>query len=226
MRISFLLSIVPLITFALGLPVPGVDVSSLEERDLPLLDGRSVEPVHVSDRERRDSSGPPLDFDSRSGETLAPEQSLFKKDSGEHLEPRVVGAVIKVAKLAVEGIMAIVNHVKAKIEQEKEMRNTWTQWLITNVKAKLGPHWNALIIHPKHTYKFAGVQGKDWYHKHLDFKNSVLPGTTTGYDLYWFKEGEVLSKGDGGFLNWCYMGLVKSKQILGPRRTVVKFGRP
>ena len=63
------------------------------------------------------------------------------------------------------------------------------------------------------------------------------------YDLYWFKEGEVTSKGDGGFLNvgsswyipwldglsrfqWCYEGIIKSKQLLGKKRTVVKFGRP
>ena len=113
MRISFLLFIVPLITITLGLPVPGADVSSIGERDLPLLNGRSIE--------HRDNGGPPIDPDPRSGETLAREQSLFKKDSEEHLEPRVIGAVIKVAKLAVEGIMAIVNHVKAKIEQEKEV---------------------------------------------------------------------------------------------------------
>lgn len=121
MRISFLLSIVPLISLTLGLPVPGTDVSSLGERDLPLADGRAIEAVHVESKERRDSDGLPPDLGSRSGITSTQGQSLFKKDSGEHLEPRVIGAVVKVAKLAVEAIMAIVDHVKAKIEQEKEV---------------------------------------------------------------------------------------------------------
>ena len=61
-----------------------------------------------------------------------------------------------------------------------QMRNTWTNWLITKVKEKIGPKWNALVIHPKHDYKFAGVKGKDWFHKHFEFKNSVIKGTTTG----------------------------------------------
>ncbi|TEB36696.1 hypothetical protein FA13DRAFT_1810329 [Coprinellus micaceus] len=243
------------LTLALPVP-EAPTISALQDRDLTLIDGRATGPVEFYDErsvgsdsfderafeddyaveerdfepdydvEERDFDESPLDLELRSEGEPVQQPSLYRKDAGDQVEPRMAGAIVQGAQALAEGIMAIVKLIKGKVAKEKEMRNTWTQWLIAEVRKKIGKNWNALVIHPKHEYKFAGVKGKDWYHKHFEFKNSVIKGTTTGYDLYWFKEGEVLSKGDGGFLNWCYNGLIKSTQILRKKRTLVKFGRP
>ena len=143
MRISLLLPIIPLITFTLGFPVPQSGVSSLEERDFDLFEARAIEVAEYEERdfetvddrsfgnyyeiEERELDDPPLDFESRSD---PPEdQSLYRKDSGDHLEPRLAGAIAEGAQMLVEGIMAIVNLVKAKVEKEKQVRTgiltTW-----------------------------------------------------------------------------------------------------
>jgi hypothetical protein len=60
-----------------------------------------------------------------------------------------------------------------------QMRSTWTQWLIQEcVKKRKG--WDYLVVHVKHKMKAFGTKGKDWFHKHFEFKNTAFAGTTTG----------------------------------------------
>jgi hypothetical protein len=102
--------------------------------------------------------------------------------------------------------MAIVNHIKEKIEKDKSVRlslyrtsesieytcthtetidtskarSAWTQWLVQECRKKKGK-WDFLVVHVKHKMKCAGQRGKDWFHKHFEFKNTNLGlGTTTG----------------------------------------------
>lgn len=74
------------------------------------------------------------------------------------------------------------------------------------------------MCHTKHTTKFDGQKGKDWGHRHEEFKVSF--GKTIGYvrvscliripnlivppdsyEIYYFKSGTFTRQGDGGYLN-------------------------
>ena len=136
MRISLLLPIILFIALTLGLPVPEPNVSSLEERDLNFFEPRGMDVAEHKARdvevvggrslemkyeiEERDPEDSPLYFYSRS--ESEEEQSLYRKDSGDQLEPRLAGAIAQGAQMLVEGIMSIVNLVKAKVAKEKEVR--------------------------------------------------------------------------------------------------------
>jgi len=127
-----------------------------------------------------------------------------------------VGAVMDVAKMIVD----VVGSIKAGIEADKNARGGYTQDLVGKMNAK-NPKMNYIVCHTKHKTAFDGTKGKDWGHSHEEFKNQM--GGTIGYEIYWAKSGKFTREGDGGFLNWAYIGNVKSKSgdgkeiVFGPR---------
>ncbi|KAJ3572783.1 hypothetical protein NP233_g2851 [Leucocoprinus birnbaumii] len=90
------------------------------------------------------------------------------------------------------------------LEKEPGLRGDFVKKLIdTTLKAK--PGHQAIVCHPKHTYKFEGERGKDWDHSHAEYQKDATPGTI-GYEIYWFSKGTFELQGDGGWQNWAYTG--------------------
>ncbi|RDB14946.1 hypothetical protein Hypma_016156 [Hypsizygus marmoreus] len=147
---------------------------------------------------------------------LPPTDTIESRDDLDavELEPRFVQAVVQVAKL----IFNVVGRIKAGIKEDKNKRSGFTQDLVGQLNAK-DPKLNYVICHTKHTTAFDGVSGKDWGHSHQEF--DVKIGGTVGYEIYWAKSGKFTRKGDGGFLNWAYIGNIKSKSSDGK---VITFG--
>lgn len=132
------------------------------------------------------------------------------------LDSRRMGGVGDV----VEMIINVVGSIKAGIAADKNARSGFTQDLVGKMNAK-NPKFNYVICHTKHKTAFDGKQGTDWGHSHQEFDIKV--GGTVGYEIYWAKSGKFTREGDGGFLNWAYIGNIKSKSsdgkeiVFGPR---------
>ncbi|KAJ3545575.1 hypothetical protein NMY22_g2376 [Coprinellus aureogranulatus] len=73
-------------------------------------------------------------------------------------------------------------------------RNNWSEF-------------NWIICHTAHSYVWMGARGTDWEHWHYEL-DTKGPGTT-GYEVYWAREGVFSLNGDGGFINWAYIGHVQ-----------------
>ncbi|KAJ3517719.1 hypothetical protein NMY22_g13903 [Coprinellus aureogranulatus] len=67
--------------------------------------------------------------------------------------------------------------------------------------------FNWIMCHPAHSYIWMGERGTDWEHWHYEL-NTKGPGTI-GYEVYWAREGVFSLNGDGGFINWAYIGHVQ-----------------
>jgi len=124
------------------------------------------------------------------------------------------------AKIVVKAVELIVNAIKGQIEKDKEMRGQWTSKMIGELRGK-HPQFNFVLCHTQHKTAFKGAQGVDWGHSHQELPVSFRK--TIGYEIYWFKEGTFERIGDGGWLNWAYAGVVKSKSGDGKKLT---FGPP
>ncbi|KAF8219607.1 hypothetical protein L208DRAFT_1373404 [Tricholoma matsutake] len=80
------------------------------------------------------------------------------------------------------------------------------------------PSRNYIVCHTKHSYKFDGIRGRDWDHRHEELPVGIF-GKTTGFEIYWFHSGTFRREGDGGYLNWSYMGNVVKKSSDGKELT-------
>ncbi|KAL0948796.1 hypothetical protein HGRIS_008926 [Hohenbuehelia grisea] len=140
--------------------------------------------------------------------------------NGTDIEPRQVVQIAKVATKAIEGIIDIVNKIQDGIKKDNIARGDFTQHLVRDMHQKY-PQFNWIICHVKHTTKFDGKQGVDWGHRHQEFDIKV--GGTIGYEIYNFKSGEFWRKGDGGYLNWAYIGKVLKVDQNGKH---IVFGKP
>jgi len=125
-----------------------------------------------------------------------------------------------VVKAVAEGVKAIFNLIQGKINADKDMRGKWTSSMVSQFKQKY-PHFNFVVCHTEHKTDFKGVKGKDWGHKHEELNVSFHK--TIGYEIYWFKEGTFRRIGDGGYLNWAYIGTITKTTDGG--KTVI-FGKP
>ncbi|KAJ2922102.1 hypothetical protein H1R20_g14983, partial [Candolleomyces eurysporus] len=124
-----------------------------------------------------------------------------------------------VAGLIVEGIVGLVDYVLGKIADDKGAREDYTRDFVENA-AQQYPGWNWVICHVEHSFQFDGVEGTDWGRDHADFP--VFLGTIR-YDIYWFKSGTFVKTGDGGWINWAYIGNILSRVDTSDSSTVV-FG--
>ncbi|KAF4611785.1 hypothetical protein D9613_004001 [Agrocybe pediades] len=128
--------------------------------------------------------------------------------------------VAQAARFIIKGVLKIVDLIKGKINQDKEMRGKWTSEMIGKLRSKY-PHFNFVVCHTKHNYEFKGQRGRDWGHSHQELPVSFHK--TVGYEIYWFKEGIFRRTGDGGFLNWAFGGNIKKREN---KNSVITFGPP
>jgi hypothetical protein len=131
-------------------------------------------------------------------------------------------AIFDAIKLTVDGIIAAFHAIQDTIARDKYMRSGFTQEAVAKLRGS-HPKMNFVICHTGHHYNFPGVKGKDWYHDHRELKVHFPIGSTIGYEIYGFGAGEFFREGDGGYLNWAYIGNVKSSDNNGGH---VVFNKP
>ncbi|KDQ24781.1 hypothetical protein PLEOSDRAFT_1107712 [Pleurotus ostreatus PC15] len=124
------------------------------------------------------------------------------------------------ARVAVNGIRAIIRKVQRTLDEDKDARGKFTYNLVSEMQQQY-PGFNWVVCHTKHETKFDGEKGKEWDHRHQEF--DIKLGGTVGFEIYNLKSGEFIRQGDGGFLNWAYIGNVASKSGDGK---VIKFLSP
>ncbi|RDB16535.1 hypothetical protein Hypma_002708 [Hypsizygus marmoreus] len=130
------------------------------------------------------------------------------------------GAAIDIASQAAGAIGDIVGVIKAGIQADKDKRTHFTQDVIDQLNTK-DPTLNYIMCHVKHSTAFDGEKGTDWGHSHQELDIDL--GGTIGYEIYWAKSGTFTREGDGGYINWAYVGNVVSKSadgkvlVFGPR---------
>jgi len=134
------------------------------------------------------------------------------------LDARGMGGIVDAVEDVVKMVINIVGTIKGEIAADKAARSGFTQDLVGRMYKK-NPKFTYFICHTEHTTAFTGKQGVDWGHSHQEF--NVHFGKTVGYEIYWAKSGKFTRKGDGGYLNWAYIGNVKSTSDGGK---VVTFG--
>ncbi|KAG9219668.1 hypothetical protein CCMSSC00406_0006010 [Pleurotus cornucopiae] len=119
-----------------------------------------------------------------------------------------------------EAITGIITGIQDGINKDKAARSRFTQDLVGKLHAQ-HPNFNWIACHTKHDTKFDGKRGVDWDHRHQEF--DVKIGGTVGYEIYNAKSGKFFRKGDGGYLNWAYIGKVLKTENKGKDIT---FGKP
>ncbi|KAF4571192.1 hypothetical protein EYR36_008521 [Pleurotus pulmonarius] len=153
-------------------------------------------------------------------EAFTPTELLYPRNDGESglvvLEERNNA----LARIAVNGIRAIIRSVQRTLDEDKDARGRFTYNLVSQMQQQY-PGFNWVVCHTKHETKFDGEKGKDWDHRHQEF--DVKLGGTIGFEIYNLKSGEFIRQGDGGFLNWAYIGNIASKSEDGK---VIKFLSP
>ncbi|KAJ7903238.1 hypothetical protein B0H13DRAFT_2335194 [Mycena leptocephala] len=121
-------------------------------------------------------------------------------------EEEIVEAVSEVVK----GVIDIFEGLEDGIKQDNINRGEFTQSMVGNLSAKQ-PDWNYVVCHTAHTAKWDGVEGTDWYHQHQEFDIQV----GGSYEIYGAASGEFTRRGDGGYLNWAWEGVVTTNDNNG-----------
>lgn len=103
--------------------------------------------------------------------------------------------ILQVLKAAAEvaGIWA------GAVKNDNEKRKKFTQEFVEKASREY-PNYNVVIVHPRHS------TWGTWIHQHYE-----LPMTsgTCGYDAFFSRKGQgftLANHGDGGYLNWAYIG--------------------
>ncbi|KIL63656.1 hypothetical protein M378DRAFT_652352 [Amanita muscaria Koide BX008] len=75
------------------------------------------------------------------------------------------------------------------------------------------PHFNYIICHVDHDYDFPGPVGVNVYNYWVTYQKSI-PGLTRppGFDVVIGTNGTFVRWGDGGYINWAYIGNVIDTQ--------------
>ncbi|KAF9481072.1 hypothetical protein BDN70DRAFT_876812 [Pholiota conissans] len=189
-----------------ALPAPALSADTLSARDVEM----------ESLQERFDENDPIFERYFGPGRHVKVTEADYAPGAPGTVEKRWVHAAVEAV---VEGVMAVVNLIKGKIERDKAMRSQWTGDMINAFRKKY-PHYNFVLCHTSHKTDFKGVRGKDWGHTHQELPVSFHK--TVGYEIYWFREGTFHRYGDGGWLNWAFAGNVRSRTNNGKD---VVFGR-
>ncbi|KAF4600354.1 hypothetical protein AB1N83_006360 [Pleurotus pulmonarius] len=140
-------------------------------------------------------------------------------DSIQQVETRQAAEVAELATTVIEGAINIFTSIQDGIKQDKEDRSKFTQDLVQRLHNE-HPDFNWIVCHTKHDYKWDGKQGTDWAHKHQEFDIKI--GGTIGYEIYNARSGKFFRKGDGGYLNWAYIGNVVKTDNNGKDLTFAK----
>ncbi|KAG5633410.1 hypothetical protein H0H81_008012 [Sphagnurus paluster] len=89
---------------------------------------------------------------------------------------------------------------------DKAGRSQWTQDLVRDAYRQ-NPQFNYVVVCTRHSTNFNGVRDRDWSAR--TYRYGLKIGSIT-YTLYAFRSGVFSLLGDGGFLNWSYIGRVVS----------------
>jgi len=90
---------------------------------------------------------------------------------------------------------------------DKAGRSAWTPKLVQDAYAQ-NSNFNYVVCDSKHNIKFDGVQDKDWSVRTYNYKLKI---GSIPYKLYAFRSGVFSLLGDGGYLNWSFIGRVVSQ---------------
>lgn len=123
---------------------------------------------------------------------------LAKPKEDQHLAKRFFQAIA----MGIEKIIHLVSWIKGKIAADKQGESNFTQTLIQRM-FKENHCLNYVICH------HCTSNLKNQKHRHEEFKLSFFK-LTKGYDIHWGGEGTVQNIGDGGYLNWAWVGHSKS----------------
>jgi hypothetical protein len=115
-------------------------------------------------------------------------------------------------------VQGLIQGITSSLDDDDQRRSAFTQSTVAEGKRQF-PQFNWVICHPRHSTDFFGVQGEDWGHSHEE-----LPVTfgTIGYDIFWCKAGTFANHGDGGFINWAFLGFYDRS----PDGSVLNFTTP
>jgi len=136
-------------------------------------------------------------------------------NSTQELESRQVG---QAAEAVIQSITTIISSIQDGIAQDKINRSEFTKNLVAQLYQE-HRNFNWIVCHTQHTTKFDGKRGVDWDHRHQEF--DVKIGGTVGYEIYNLKSGEFTRQGDGGYLNWAFIGQI-AKSDQGGKHLVFK----
>jgi hypothetical protein len=106
----------------------------------------------------------------------------------------VVGAALAAIGIASAAVVGVI------INNDNNKREAYTQQFVQQA-SKQFPNYNIVICHPQHS-----VTGPHVVHQHHELGMTV---GTCGYDSYCSPKGQPFTfdnQGDGGFLNWAYVG--------------------
>ncbi|PFH53196.1 hypothetical protein AMATHDRAFT_55691 [Amanita thiersii Skay4041] len=139
-------------------------------------------------------------------------RALSANEDASNLEPRFVQLLAEIAlQVVVEGI---VKPIQAQIEQDKLVRSEFTQKLVEGLFANdTSVSYVVIATHVEHQALFDGKKPSDWDQTHAECP--VKFGPAVKYDVYRAKSGQFIRKGDGGFLNWAWIGYNKSVSANG-----------
>ncbi|KAF5367707.1 hypothetical protein D9758_009858 [Tetrapyrgos nigripes] len=145
---------------------------------------------------------PTHQYDNESGNVT---QNLETRKGGK-------GGIDEIVDFAVEAIQGLIG----AIQQDKEDRSQFTQALVSEMNKQDSSH-NYVVCHTKHETHWDGQQGADWNHTHKEFDIKI--GGTIGYEIYSAESGQFIREGDGGYLNWAYVGNVVKNEDDGKKLT-------
>ncbi|KAF6756760.1 hypothetical protein DFP72DRAFT_1044866 [Ephemerocybe angulata] len=205
---SFVLIGAASLAFARPIPLSEEELILRNDGDASVFEGREItlEEIGARDAAFAAVSGDSLEARDISDEEiyrLALRHLLSKRDFSDEIEAR---GVIGVAKMVIEGVMKVVELIKGKIKEDKEHRGKYTIDMVNRLR-KEDPSSNYVICDTKYSFDpKGGKENKDWFHHVAKFKDSF--GKKVRYDILKFHKGKFTRKGDGGWLNWAYIGNV------------------
>jgi len=116
----------------------------------------------------------------------------------------VVGEIVQVAKMVEQVVELIVGAIKAAVKADHEKEAKFTQDIVGQAFNK-NNKWNYLAINEKIHQKvnMVGQKDKDW-----GFTERVISihFGKMKYYFYHFGNGTVENDGDGGYINWAFIG--------------------
>ncbi|KAJ7864936.1 hypothetical protein B0H13DRAFT_1898836 [Mycena leptocephala] len=112
-------------------------------------------------------------------------------------EEEIVEAVAEVIK----GVIDIFEGLEDGIRQDNINRGEFTQSMVGNLSAKQ-PDWNYVVCHTAHTAKSS-------------ISKLAEPSVHDTHTIYGAPSGEFTRRGDGGYLNWAWEGVVTTNDNNG-----------
>ncbi|RDB17508.1 hypothetical protein Hypma_001227 [Hypsizygus marmoreus] len=106
---------------------------------------------------------------------------------------------------------------------DDDYRGWWTKKAVS-ARWEQDSSFNYVVCHTKHSKNFDGKEGVDWFHmrEKVDINGIISGKSGIMYDVYQFRSGTFTRLGDGGYLNWAYIGRLTHKSDDGK---ALEFGQ-